>query len=97
MKKIKWATILGLIIIIIATFLNWHWVWGILFLWWSILSLKIGEVYFIEPIRRRENPILFTCIILLWIALSIYYLLWSVPWLKENNHSKTKSNINIAR
>lgn len=70
MNKIKWRTILGLILIWIATILNWQWIWGVLFLIWIIPDFFTGVTYFIEPITKQDNPFLYWLIMISWVALS---------------------------
>ena len=72
--SIKWRTILGLIFIYIAMWFNWQWAWGILFLIWVIPDLITGVTYFMEPIEKKEHPILYWIIILSWILMSFYGL-----------------------
>ena len=71
MNKIKWRTILGLILVWIASILNWQWIWGILFLIWIIPDLYTGETYFMEPINKKDNPLLYWLIMISWVSLSI--------------------------
>ena len=68
---LKWRTILGLCLLYTAVVFNWQWIWGILSLYWIAPSLLTGVTYFIEPIDRREHPILFWIISITWIAFSI--------------------------
>jgi len=74
----KWRTILGLIVIYIAMWFNWQWVWGILFLLWVIPDLFTGVTYFMEPIEKKETPVLYWIIILSWILMSLYSLAFLV-------------------
>lgn len=82
-KSIKWRSILGLLLMYIAMWYNWQWIWGILFLLWVIPDILSGVTYFIEPIEKSENPILYWIIIISWILMAIYALLpLLVPELK---------------
>ena len=71
MEKIKWRTILGLILVWVATILNWQWIWGVLFLIWIIPDFFTGVTYFIEPITKKDNPFLYWLILISWVALSV--------------------------
>ncbi|NEO52132.1 MAG: hypothetical protein F6K54_02950 [Okeania sp. SIO3B5] len=71
MNKIKWRTILGLILVWVGTILNWEWMWGILFLIWVISDFFTGVTYFIEPITKKDNPLLYWLIMISWVALSV--------------------------
>lgn len=70
-KPFKWRSILGLILIYLAMWFNWQWAWGILFLFWVIPDLNSGVTHFLEPIEKKENPILFWIIIVSWILMSL--------------------------
>lgn len=74
MKNSKVRTILGLILLYTAVLLNWEWVWGVLFLIWVIPDLFSGITYFIEPVEKKENPILYWIIVMSWLWMSIYIL-----------------------
>lgn len=71
MNKIKWRTIFGLILVWVATILNWQWIWGVVFLIWIIPDFYTGVTYFIEPISKKDNPLLYWLIMISWVALSI--------------------------
>ncbi|PZW42609.1 hypothetical protein LX95_00925 [Mesonia algae] len=73
MRKItKWRTILALVLMYVAMIMNWSWAWGILFLLWVIPDINTGITYFIEPIEKKENPLLYWIIIASWILMAIY-------------------------
>jgi len=71
----KWPTVLALVIIYIAVIFGWNWVWGILFLIWTVPSLYSGEIHLVQSITKKENPILFWLIILTWLGLSALLIL----------------------
>lgn len=71
-NSIKWRTIIGLILMYIGMWYDWQWVWGLLFLIWVIPDLKSGVTHFIEPIVKKENPILYWIIVLSWLLMSVY-------------------------
>ena len=71
-KTTKWRTIIALILMYIAIIMNWQWAWGILFLLWVIPDIINGMTYFIEPIEKKENPILYWIIIISWILMTLY-------------------------
>ena len=73
-KSIKWRTIVALILMYIAIFMNWEWSWGILFLFWVIPDLFTGVTYFIKPILKKENQDLYWVIIVSWILMALYSL-----------------------
>ncbi len=71
-SKIKWRTILGLILMYIAMWFNWQWAWGILFLIWVIPDIYTGNTYFIEYIEKKSSPILYWVIVVSWILMALY-------------------------
>ncbi len=71
-KSFKWRTISGLILLYIAIWYDWQWIWGILFLIWVIPDLFSGVTYFIEPIAKKEDPVLYWIIVVSWLLMSIY-------------------------
>jgi len=73
-NKIKWRTIIALILIYAAIFMNWEWMWGVLFLYWVIPDIFTGVTYFVEPIYKKENSNLYWVIILSWICMALYSL-----------------------
>ncbi len=71
-KSIKWRSIVGLLIIYLAMWFNWQWIWGVLFMFWVIPDMLSGVTYFIEPIEKRSDPVLYWVIIITWIIMSLY-------------------------
>ena len=76
-SNLKWRTIIGLLLIYstVVLYPNYQWIWGVLFLYWVIPDLFTGTTYFIEPIKRSENVILYWLIVVTWLALSAWILM----------------------
>ncbi len=81
----KWRTIIALVLMYITILMDWQWAWGILFLIWVIPDLFRGVTYFIEPIEKKENPILYWVIVISWILMSLYSL--STLFIDYNQYS----------
>lgn len=77
-QTIKWKAIFGLSLILLSIFLNWSWLWGVLFLAWVIPDIKSGYTHLFEIISKHENPILYWLIIGVWILLSLYSFTYSL-------------------
>lgn len=73
-STIKWRTIIALILMYIIIFTEIEWAWGILFLIWVIPDVWRGSTYFIEPIHKNENKILYWIIVISWILMALYSL-----------------------
>lgn len=67
----KVPTVIGLVVLLVATFFDWYWVWGLLFLYWSVVSIGAGQVFLVQTVRRDENPYLFWSVSALWLVLAI--------------------------
>ena len=83
MQQSKVRTVLGLILVYLAVLLNWQWIWGILFLIWVIPDVFSGITYFMEPIEKKSNPILYWAIIISWLWMSIYMI--ATPFFPQLN------------
>ncbi len=89
MNKFKIRTVLGLSLLYVSIYLNFTWVWSVLFLVWLIPDVYTGTAYFIEPVKRKSHPVLYWLIIVTWLFLAIYPLVTgSLPW----NQNQVKFN-----
>ncbi|KZK92171.1 hypothetical protein PsAD5_03926 [Pseudovibrio sp. Ad5] len=71
----KWRTIFALILIATSLYYGWQWVWGALFLLWTVRAWRSQSVYVVETLTRGDNPFLFWITIILWATLSLYLIL----------------------
>ena len=74
MNKHTLLNILALGVIYVAVLMGWQWVWGILFIMWTVPALYSGEVHLIGAISKKETPVLYWLILLTWIGLSAYLI-----------------------
>ena len=74
----KWKTVLALAIIWVAVVLELNWVWGVLFIMWTVPALRTGQTFLVEPIMRSENRVLFWLIVGTWIVLSVFLILFDL-------------------
>lgn len=82
----KWKTMLALALIFAAVLLGWYWVWGMLFIMWTIPSIATGHTHLVEDIDRDTNPYLFWLIVGTFIALSLYLIVIDLlPLLEVSN------------
>ncbi|MEM8858148.1 MAG: VOC family protein [Chloroflexota bacterium] len=68
----KWRSWVGLLLIFAAVAFEWTIFWFFLFCLWLLPDIKSGVTYFLEPVARRENPILYWTILGTWTVLAIY-------------------------
>ncbi|MBL4785006.1 MAG: hypothetical protein JKY49_06215 [Cohaesibacteraceae bacterium] len=78
MSRSKPFTFVALIISAVTIYLNWYWPWGLLLFWWVYQSRQSGETYFVEDIKRGENPVLFWIILAMWAAFGVIAILYDV-------------------
>lgn len=75
MKVPAWLTVLALMSLLLALYLNWSWPWGLLFIYWTIPSLWSGETRLVGPLSRAASPILFWSVVALWLLLGVMMIL----------------------
>lgn len=71
----KWKAWLAILFIVFITLFNYTWGWGVLFLIWVIPDILRGKTYLMEEVSRKESPLTFWTIVLLWVLISTYMLL----------------------
>lgn len=71
----KWLTLAALFFLLASTFSGYYSVWGALFVFWGVISIRSGEAFLLERINCDENPILFWIISAMWVAFGILYVL----------------------
>ncbi|MEM7412022.1 MAG: aromatic ring-hydroxylating dioxygenase subunit alpha [Myxococcota bacterium] len=59
-------SIATLCVLVATTLAGWSWPWGLLFLFWTLRSLRDGITQLVEPVARAENPALFWSINAVW-------------------------------
>lgn len=79
-EGVKWPTLIALPLLILATVMNWYWIWGCLFLYWALPALRSGQVYLVEPIERARDPILFWMITAMWAGFGIWAIVADLSW-----------------
>ena len=72
----KLPTVVALAALLIATWMDWQWVWGVFFLYWAVLGIMTGQAFVVRTVDQDESPLLFWLISVTWLvvaALSIFY------------------------
>lgn len=87
MSKTRVVNYLALPVLLLAALLQAYWLWGLLFLWWTVPSVLAGQTALVFDVERAEDPILFWAVVILWalfglmmVAASLFpqYALWLV-------------------
>lgn len=71
-----WKAISGIFLILASILLEWHWVWSLFFVLWIVFDIRSGKTHLFETVSKKDTPIVYWSIILLWAGLSliaIYY------------------------
>ena len=76
-------TLVALVVLGIATYFDWYWVWGLLFIYWALPSVLHGEAFLIERITRADNPILFWLITGMWVFFGVWTTYADFVWRME--------------
>ncbi len=66
MNHSRTANYIALPILLAAAVLGYYWVWGLLFLWWTIPTILNGQAFLVFEINRDDDPVLFWAIACLW-------------------------------
>ena len=80
MKNIKWFTMVALVVLAVASYYEWYWVWGVLFVFWAATSIQGGQAFIVENIGRRQNPVLFWLITAMWGGFGAWYVWADLTW-----------------
>jgi hypothetical protein len=70
----KWLTLVALPPLLVTTYFGIYSLWGILFIYWGMTSVRAGKVYLVEPIDRTQDPVLFWIISVMWIGFGALYV-----------------------
>ncbi|MYF84354.1 MAG: hypothetical protein F4176_09660 [Acidimicrobiia bacterium] len=76
MSRSKLPTVVALAALLIATWMDWQWVWGVFFLYWAVLGIMTGQAFVVRTVDQDESPLLFWLISVTWLvvaALSVFY------------------------
>ena len=76
--RTKIPTIIALIVLLVATVLNWYWIWGLFFLYWAIAAIVMRQAFVVQTVRRDENPVLFWFICVTWLVLALVSILYDL-------------------
>lgn len=53
-------------VLVVAGFLGFYWIWGLMFLWWLVPTVMNGQAHLVFEVYREEDPILFWAVAVLW-------------------------------
>lgn len=71
----RWVNVVALAVLLVATWMNWIWIWGILFIYWAVPAFVTGEAHLVGSVSRDEQPVVFWLVTALWILLGVVTIL----------------------
>ena len=57
------------VILMISTLLGYQFLWGLLFLYWTIPNFYSGHAFLLSDVTRDDDPILFWAVQFAWVIL----------------------------
>ena len=74
------ANWIALITLMLASVLGLYFIWGFLFIYWSVRSYYDQSVFLLSPVYRSDAPALYWTISALWLVFGIWYLITDGFW-----------------
>lgn len=62
------------VVLMIATFLGFQSVWGLLFIYWTVPNFRHGQAFLLYPVTRSQDPFQFWLIQIAWIVFGLYMI-----------------------
>ena len=58
-------------VLMISTVLGYQFLWGLLFLYWTIPNFYSGHAFLLTDVTRDDDPVLFWLIQIAWVVLGL--------------------------
>ena len=78
MSQSKLPTVVALAALLIATWMDWQWVWGVFFLYWAVLGIVTGQAFVVRTVDQDESALLFWLISVTWLVLAALSILYDL-------------------
>lgn len=73
----RWVNIVVLAVLLTAIWMEWLWIWGILFIYWAVPAFLTGETHLVGSVQRDKQPVVFWLVSALWIVLGVLTIFWN--------------------
>lgn len=60
------------IALMISTAFGYQFLWGLLFLYWTVPNFYSGHAFLLSDVKRSDDPILFWAVQIAWIVLGAW-------------------------
>ena len=78
LDKYPVKSIIGWMVIVAAATLNYIWLWGLMFMWWALASIRAKEVAFIDTVTREAHPAIYWTFVVSWMLVGMMYLAYGL-------------------
>ncbi len=68
MRVLNYSTFVALMV---STALGYQFLWGVLFLYWTVPNFYSGHAFLVSDVRRDEDPVLFWSVQGAWCVLGL--------------------------
>jgi len=62
-------------VLMVSTVLGYQFLWGLLFLYWTIPNFHSGEAFLLSKVTRSDDPVLFWVVQIAWVVLGVMLIL----------------------
>lgn len=67
-------------VLMFATLMRFQFLWGVLFIFWTVFNVKTGQAFLMSPVIREEDPILFWLIQAAWFGFGLLLIIDDLPF-----------------
>lgn len=60
--------------LMVSTYFGFQFLWGALFVFWTIQSLRSGSAFLLSSVNRAQDPVLFWMVQITWLVLGLMML-----------------------
>ena len=71
MNRKRVINVVAFVALMASTALGFQSLWGVLFLYWTVLNLTTGHAFLISEVTRAQDPILFWLIQVAWVVFGL--------------------------
>jgi len=62
-------------VLMVSTVLGYQFLWGLLFLYWTIPNFHSGQAFLLSNVTRSDDPVLFWVVQIAWVVLGVMLIL----------------------
>lgn len=62
------------VVLMVSTVLGLQFLWGLLFLFWSVQAVKTSHAFLLSTVTRFEDPLLFWLIQVAWVVFGVWMI-----------------------